>query len=149
MLKNSEYKDYLKWRKKNITVRGIKDFYADNNGHIFECLLGDGLYTAPLSNKSMSKVYGDLYFVYNAIPKKPLIVRTLMEWQDWYYYKLIKPYYKTKTEFNQSTNIKDEMIKLGYDGVIIPGREMVNYAPENVLYFNNETSLIMYWEDNK
>ena len=146
LLNQQNYLNYLKWRRKNITMRGMKDFYADNNGHILETLLGDGLYTVPVSNKKFAKTYGDLYYVYNAIPKNPLIMRTLMDWQDWWYYKLVKPFYSNKNEFYKNTNIKDEMIKLGYDGVIIPGREMVNYKPENVLYFNNENSVIDYYE---
>jgi hypothetical protein len=38
------------------------------------------------------------------------------------------------------------MQKLGFDGIIIKGREMVNYKPENVLYFSNENQLINYYE---
>jgi hypothetical protein len=41
------------------------------------------------------------------------------------------------------------MIKIGYDGLIIKGREMVNYTPDNdkIRYFNNENELMMYYED--
>ena len=35
---------------------------------------GKGLYTVPSSNKAMAKQYGELYYVVNAIPKKPKIV---------------------------------------------------------------------------
>jgi hypothetical protein len=45
-----------------------------------------------------------------------------------------------------------EMIKLGYDGLIIKGREMVNYKPsEDVRYFEDENQLEMYYNhiDNK
>ena len=38
------------------------------------------------------------------------------------------------------------MIKLGYDGVIVKAREMVNYnPPDNVLFFQNEKQLQMYF----
>lgn len=33
------------------------------------------------------------------------------------------------------------MLKLGYDGIIIKGREMVNYKPKDILYFKNEDEL--------
>jgi hypothetical protein len=41
------------------------------------------------------------------------------------------------------------MIKLGYDGLIIKGREMVNYNPDNnkIKYFETENQLYMYYED--
>jgi hypothetical protein len=45
------------------------------------------------------------------------------------------------------TTIKDEMLKLGYDGIEIKGREMVNYTPEDIMFFQNERQLIMYYEN--
>jgi hypothetical protein len=40
------------------------------------------------------------------------------------------------------------MMRLGYDGLVIQGREMVNYdPPEDVLYFETENELIGYYED--
>jgi hypothetical protein len=40
------------------------------------------------------------------------------------------------------------MKNIGYDGLVIKGREMVNYSPpDNVKYFNNENQLIQYYED--
>jgi len=38
---------------------------------------GKGLYTVPLSNKSMAKQYGKVYFVVFAKPLKPKIVSTV------------------------------------------------------------------------
>lgn len=35
---------------------------------------------------------------------------------------------------------------MGYDGVIIKGREMVCYKPVNILYFKNEIQLMNYYE---
>ena len=38
-------------------------------------------------------------------------------------------------------------MKLGYDGIIIKGREMVNYTPpDDIKYFNNERALMDYYE---
>ena len=72
--------DYLSWKKKNITLRGIKTFGEHN--HIFGSF-GKGLYTVPLSNIALAKQYGKLYFVLNAIPKHPKIVKSLMETNDY------------------------------------------------------------------
>lgn len=43
--------------------------------------------------------------------------------------------------FDKVTTIENEVTKLGYDGIIIKGREMVNYKPEDVHYFKTETEL--------
>jgi hypothetical protein len=49
--------------------------------------------------------------------------------------------------FSSKTTIADEMQRLGYDGLVIKGREMVNYTPPtNVLYFSTEQQLINYYE---
>lgn len=40
------------------------------------------------------------------------------------------------------------MLDLGYDGLVIKGREMVNYKPKDVLYFENEDQLKKYYENN-
>jgi copper(I)-binding protein len=37
-------------------------------------------------------------------------------------------------------------MKMGYDGILIKGREMVNFKPEHVMYFQNERQLILYYE---
>ena len=147
---SQDYKDYLAWKRKNVTYRGTNDT-TKPNGHMIEGLLGDGLYTVPLSNKSMAKTYGDLYFVYGARPKNPLIVNDLNKWQIWMQQNLIFKGSNDVTLYNtfrKIKNIRDEMLKLGYDGVIIKGREMVNYTPdENVRYFANENSLINFYEN--
>jgi len=50
--------------------------------------------------------------------------------------------------FEENTTIEDEMQKLGYDGLVIKGREMVNYnPPDDVKYFETERQLMMYYED--
>jgi ADP-ribose pyrophosphatase YjhB (NUDIX family) len=147
-----EYKhsEYLSWKRKNVTIRGIKEAGQENNAG---AMLGRGLYTAFLSNKELAKQYGTVKFVVNAIPKKPKVFNTLNEWEIFFYNTLIRNYCKehglkeSRTNFSQNTTIEDEMQKLGFDGIIIKGREMVNYKPENVVYFSNENQLKFYYED--
>jgi len=136
---------YLKWKRENVTLRGMKDIYADNEGG---AMLGEGLYTAALGNKALARQYGTVHFLVYAKPKNPIIFNTLIDFDTWFYnlkYKTLG--YKNATEFSENTNIKDEILKLGYDGVLIKGREMVNYKPDdNILYFSNETQLEDYYE---
>jgi hypothetical protein len=42
-----------------------------------------------------------------------------------------------------------EMLKLGFDGLIIKGREMVHYNPKDILYFKTEEELINYYNSVK
>jgi len=144
-------KDYLDWKRKNVTLRGIKELgkYNDVYGSF-----GKGLYTVPLSNKIMTKQYGKLYYVINAIPKHPKIVDSLNNAEIWIQNLIInfsknnnrKEYYDLQF-FKENTTIEDEMIKLGYDGLIIKGREMVNYKPhQDVKYFETENELEKYFE---
>ena len=56
--------------------------------------------------------------------------------------------YPDRRDFDAVTSIKAEMIKLGYDGIVIKGRETVNFTPpDNVLYFENERQLEMYYDN--
>jgi hypothetical protein len=144
-------KDYLKWKRKNVTLRGIKNVGEENNGG---AMLGRGLYTAFLSNKSLAKGYGKVYFVLGAIPKNPKVFNTLNDWEIWFYNTLVYKFskengkdYPDKRDFATNTTIEDEMLKLGYDGIVIKGREMVNFKPnENEInYFNNENELKNYF----
>ncbi|MFW6247221.1 MAG: hypothetical protein ACOC22_03570, partial [bacterium] len=48
--------------------------------------------------------------------------------------------------FDANTTMEKEMLDLGYDGLIIKGREMVNYKPEDVMYFRTEHELQDYYE---
>ena len=141
ILKTQEHKEYLKWKKKNVSFRGMKDTTQPNG--MASSILGDGLYTASLSNKSMAKQYGELYYVVNAVPKNPLVFKTLNSWEIWMQDKY------DKREFEKVTSIEKEIMKMGYDGVILTGREMVNYTPpESVRYFryeNGEYSVIEYY----
>ena len=145
--------DFLKWKRKNVTIRGVKSLGDENNGG---AMLGRGLYTAFLSNKQLSKKYGTVYFVVNAIPKNPKIFNTLNDWEIWFYNKVVFEYSKKNgndfpdiRDFNKKTTIEKELMKMGYDGVIIKGREMVNFnPPENVMYFKNENELKDYYNYN-
>lgn len=144
---DSEYKS---WKRKNVTIRGVKEMGQENNAG---AMLGAGLYTAALSNKSLAREYGKVYFVVGAIPKKPKVFNTLNEWEIWFYNTLVAQFSKEKGSnfpdkriFNSSTTIEKEMQKLGYDGIIIKGREMVNFSPGEVLYFSNENELFDYYD---
>ena len=142
-------KKYLSWKRKNVTIRGVEeDGYENGAG----AMLGRGLYTAFLSNKDLAKQYGTVKFVLNAIPKNPKVFQYLNDWEIFFYNTLINNYCRehemkiSRTNFSQNTTIEDEMMKLGYDGIVIKGREIVNYKPENVVYFKDENQLIHYYE---
>jgi hypothetical protein len=145
---------YLKWKRQNVTIRGIKELGVENGSM---AAFGQGLYTAALGNKELAKKYGNVYFVLNAIPKHPKIVNTLNDAEillqriifNYGREKGIDSYLDAKRDFDANTNVMDEMLRLGYDGLIIRGREMVNYTPDNdkIRYFESERQLIQYYED--
>jgi hypothetical protein len=143
--------DYLKWKRKNVTLRGIKELGKHNEVY---GSFGNGLYTAFLSNKQMAKSYGKLYFVLNAVPKTPKILHDVNS-AEIFLQTLIKNWCKKRGEdynprlFHNETTIRDEMLNLGYDGLIIKGREMVNYTPsDDVKYFENESQLFDYYQNH-
>ena len=149
-LTEQSHQDYLKWKRKNITLRGIKERYKENGaGGRF----GSGLYTAFLSNKQMAKEYGNVYFVLNAIPKHPKIVQDT-NLGEIFLQNVINNWckernmsYKPNVFFNE-TDISTEMLRLGYDGLVVKGREIVNYnPPDNVKYFKDERQLENYYYD--
>jgi hypothetical protein len=154
--------NYLKWKRQNVTVRGVRNNVGTANSDdknlltAFGDVLGRGLYTAFLGNKGMAKQYGKVYFVLNAIPKHPKVFNTLNDWEIWFgntvvyeFSKQLGKNYPDKRDFFAKTTIEKELMKRGFDGVIIKGREMVNYTPpDNVLYFSNENELINYFENN-
>jgi hypothetical protein len=76
----SNHSSYLRWKRKNVTIRGIREVGEENDAG---AMLGKGLYTAALSNREMAKKYGTVYFVVNAIPKNPKIFNTLNDWEIW------------------------------------------------------------------
>jgi hypothetical protein len=143
---------YLNWKRKNVTLRGISGELGEYNGA--GAMLGDGLYSAALSNREMARKYGIVYFVLGGIPKHPKVFNTLNDWQIWEGNTLIYNWCKERgldfdsRKFYAETNIRDEMLKLGYDGIIIRGREMVNYDVRDVKYFRSEWELEDYYERN-
>lgn len=147
---NENRQEYLRWKRKNVTLRGLREQNKTENGGM--AMLGSGLYTAYLGNRELARKYGKVYFVLNAIPKKPIVFNTLNDWEIWSYNTLITNWCKqhgfepSSRTFYEHTNLRDEIMKLGYDGVAIKGREMVNYTPpENVIYFENEYQLENYY----
>lgn len=152
---NEEYihSEYLSWKRKNVTLRGIKEVGTTENGG--SSMLGQGLYTAHLSNRALAKQYGKVLFVVGARPKNPIKFKTLNDWEIWEYNKLIANYCKEndidtdRRSFDKHTSTRDEIMKLGYDGVEIRGREMVNYTPneDDILYYHDEHQLQNYYED--
>ena len=138
--------DYRTWKRKNVTYRGMKEIGNENEAG---AMLGAGLYTTPNSNKSLARTYGKLYFVVNGKPKKPKMCDSLNHWEIWFQGNILKNYNYEIRNFNEVTTIENEMMKLGYDGVIIKGREMVNYKPENVMYFKTENELMNWYYESK
>jgi hypothetical protein len=142
--------DYKTWKRQNVTLRGMSNIHADNG---VWGSFGKGLYTVPLSNRAMARQYGDVYFVVNAIPQRPKIVQGLnaaeLLRQD-----LAEEFCKKHGEplsmrfFDANTTMDVEMLARGYDGLIIKGREMVNYTPKNVQYFRTEGELMQYFNSN-
>jgi GNAT superfamily N-acetyltransferase len=146
-------KDYKTWKRKNVTLRGMSKGVGEENSA--GAMLGSGLYTAFLSNRKMAKEYGKVYFVVNAVPPNPKVFNTLNEWEIWFYNNLVFKYSKEqgkdfpdKRDFNKNTTIEAEMQKMGYDGIVIKGREMVHFNPKNVMYFKTEDELKKYFEIN-
>jgi hypothetical protein len=144
--------DYLMWKRKNVSLRGINPDTTSEIGNGRGAMLGVGLYTTFLSNKSMAKIYGTVYFVVGAIPNNPLVFKTLNEWEIWFQ-MLVRNYCKENGEelnrsyFNANTSIEKEVMTLGYDGIIIKGREMVNFTPaDNITYFKTERELRNYYD---
>jgi GNAT superfamily N-acetyltransferase len=146
-------KDYKTWKRKNVTLRGMSKGVGEENSA--GAMLGSGLYTAFLSNRKMAKEYGEVYFVVNAVPSNPKVFNTLNEWEIWFYNNLVFKYsneqgkdFPDKRDFNKNTTIEAEMQKMGYDGIVIKGREMVHFNPKNVMYFKTEDELKKYFEIN-
>ena len=145
---------YLKWKRQNVTLRGMQEVGKENNGM---ASFGQGLYTAALGNKELARKYGKVYFVVGAIPKHPKVVNNWNEAEIFVQQVVmrygkehgINDYFDAKYDFDAKTNVRDEMLRIGYDGLVIRGREMVNYTPpDNVLYFSTEDELINYYKNN-
>lgn len=144
------HREYLKWKRKNVTIRGIREAGSYNGGG---ARFGDGLYTAFLSNKKLAKEFGKVYFVLGAKPKHPKVVPNTSEAEVFQYNEIIIPYLRKhgleerSSEFYKHTDLKTEMLNNGYDGLVITGREMVNYTPDEneIRYFSNEYQLMQYY----
>jgi hypothetical protein len=103
---------------------------------------------AALSNKQMARQYGKVYFVVNGKPKNPKIFNDLNGFEIWIQNNLFKPHGDSRN-FYRVTTLEKEFLKLGYDGILITGREMVNFTPpDDVLYFANENELKEYYKWN-
>ena len=147
---NFDNNAYKTWKRKNVTLRGIKNLGEENGVY---GSYGNGLYTVPLGNKAMAKQYGVVHYVVNAIPKNPKIVNNINE-AEMLRQNLVNNYciengvkYNPRY-FEDNTSMDKEMLKIGYDGLIIKGREMVNYTPTDVKYFKDENQLINYYNYN-
>jgi len=148
---NFNESEYRKWKRDNVTARGINNIYDSDNSGMAK--YGQGLYSVPLSNIKMAKGYGKLYYLVNAKPKHPKIVNNTNE-AEIFLQKVVTDYCekhgvpRNNSYFSNNTTIADEMIKLGFDGLIIKGREMVNYTPDEdkIRYYENENQLIQYYE---
>lgn len=139
---------YKKWKRANVTIRGMQEL-GQHNG-VGSITLGAGLYSAALGNREMASKYGKVHFAVNAKPKHPLVFDSINRWEIWeqqFVYKTLG--FTDMRDFGKVSSIEKELMKLGYDGVIIKGREMVNYTPENVMYFQNERQLMDYYENLK
>jgi hypothetical protein len=134
--------DYKKWKRDNVTYRGLSNDTTVNNR---SSMLGRGLYTVPASNKSFAKQYGKVYFVVNGKPKNPKVFNDLNRWEIFLYNEILCDYDYDVRNFEKVSNIETEIQKMGYDGVLIKGREMVNYTPADVKYFATEDELIKYF----
>lgn len=145
---------YRKWRKSHVSYRGSKEENPLDGIDEYDGVMGKGLYTTALSNKSMAKGYGTRWIMVNAIPQKPLVFKSINGWEIWLQ-KLMMDVLNSDTpnqnKFFEKTTIEDEVKKLGYDGVIITGREMVLYDPndKDVRFFKTEREVEDWYEDHK
>lgn len=138
-------KEYLRWKKANVSLRGLSNGVGKENGGMAR--MGSGLYTAALSNAKMARGFGKLHYVVNGVPRKPKVLWDMNAWEVFRYNELVKPKYKDTRDFDDHTDIATEMLARGFDGVVVSGREMVNYAPpDDVMYFTDEQGVRDYWE---
>ena len=148
MILEAEYnhREYLNWKRKHVSFRGMGEVGKENGG---SAILGAGLYTAALSNKKMAREYGEVSYVVNAVPKNPIVFNTLNEWEIWTWQKLYSVDGKPdKRAFFANNTIEGAIQKMGYDGVIIKGREMVVFNTENldIRYYRDEEQVKNYYE---
>jgi hypothetical protein len=144
---------FNKWKRRNVTYRGMKSIGEYNKVY---GSWGNGLYSVPLSNKAMAKQYGNVYFVVGGIPNNPMIVQSVNS-AEIVRQNLIIDFNKNNNVkndfdiafFEEHTSMDKELIKKGYDGFIIKGREIVNYKPTNVKYFETKEQLLEYYKKHE
>jgi hypothetical protein len=132
---NENVVDYLKWKRKNVTLRGIKQLGKPNEVY---GSFGNGLYTVPLSNKDMAKQYGEVYFVVNAIPKSPKIVDSL-NIAEILRQNIVNNFCQKNgvdyslNFFDNNTSMDKEMLKMGYVKYFKTENDLKNYYKTVVL----------------
>lgn len=140
---------YKRWKRKNVTLRGLKNpgTATTTNNESGADRFGRGLYTAALSNRHLAKQYGKVYFVVGAIPKNPKVFQYANN-AEIFVQQIVTDFCekhnveRSNRFFEENTSIAEEMIKMGYDGLIIKGDQMVNYTPpDDVIYFEKEYQL--------
>lgn len=138
---------YLKWKRANVMYRGVSSGDTSKANTDFSGVMGAGLYLAHLSNKEMARKYGKVYFVVGGRPKNPVKVKNMNDWDMWAQNNLYLKHdeWDGKREFSKVTTIEKEVQNMGYDGVEIIGRELVNYKPGELKYFETEDDLKRYY----
>lgn len=138
---------YKLWKRRNVTLRGMKEVGKPNGVY---GSFGDGLYSAFLSNKAMAKEYGKVHYVLGGVPSHPKKVQGRNA-AEIFIQNIVRDFCiengieNRLSEFEKLTTISAEVMRKGYNGLIIQGREMVHYNPENVLYFETENELYNYY----
>jgi tRNA nucleotidyltransferase/poly(A) polymerase len=95
--------DYKKWKKKNVTLRGVSNNPGEYNG-VGSITLGDGFYTAHLGNKDMARKYGTVYYVVNGRPVNPLVFNNTNESEIWFQRNLYFKNFKDGSKFLESVD---------------------------------------------
>lgn len=128
-------KEYLKWKRQNVTLRGVKDRHQTNGVYPS---FGSGLYTAHLSNRAMAKQYGKVYFVMGARPSNPYKFQYLGNVKQ----------FRHEHGGGDGEKMREYLLANGFDGIEIPGREMVNYTPpDDIRMFETERELEAFYRD--
>lgn len=128
----------------------MKDIGKENGAG---AMMGDGLYSASLSNKSMARQYGKVSLAVGAVPKNPKVVDSLNAFEIFQQRVIAKWCEENGIEysarkFREVTDLRTQVMRMGYDGIVITGREMVNYTPGAVRYFDDDDELEQWWLDN-
>ena len=145
----TEQESFKSWFRKNASYRGLKNDDTGGGG----AMLGRGLYTAALSNKSLAKEYGEVKILIGARPKNPLRFKDLNQFEIWCQKNLYMLYpegeFPSKRNFFKNDTIEDAVQKMGYDGIEIIGREYVNFKPDkdSIRYFSNRLQAELYFND--